>query len=127
MIGGCAKDGGRIPFYLTGPEPTHAREMGFWGSKVALPYSPRDGFDFVRRNLDFLKAHRKALGDNFPLMVGCYMSLDVHSALQLAQGAFDMNINITWWEEVSPVFLIPAPPGPRGCNFDIPRPSRKHR
>ncbi|TNY17965.1 putative racemase [Rhodotorula diobovata] len=100
MIGGCAKDGGRIPFYLTGPEPTHAREMGFWGSKVALPYSPRDGFDFVRRNLDFLKAHRKALGDNFPLMVGCYMSLDVHSALQLAQGAIDMNINITWWEEV---------------------------
>ncbi|GAA5922802.1 hypothetical protein JCM3775_006141 [Rhodotorula graminis] len=99
MIGGRAKDG-KIPFYLTGPEPTHARKMGFWGSKVALPYSPRDGFDFVRRNLDFLQKHREDLGDDFPLMVDCYMSLDVHSAIQLAQGAIDRKIDITWWEEV---------------------------
>ncbi|KAK4046571.1 hypothetical protein OIO90_006522 [Microbotryomycetes sp. JL221] len=99
MIGGRAKDS-KIPFYLTGPEPTHARKLGFWGSKVPLPYSPNDGFDSVRRNLDFLKAHRKALGDGFPLMVDCYMSLNVQYAIQLAQGAIDEGIDITWWEEV---------------------------
>ena len=110
MIGGRAKDG-KIPFYLTGPEPTHARKMGFWGSKVALPYSPRDGFNFVRRNLDFLKQKREELGDDFPLMVDCYMSLDVHSAIQLAQGAIDEKIDITWWEEVRrQVLLVPARP-----------------
>ncbi|SCZ98211.1 BZ3500_MvSof-1268-A1-R1_Chr3-2g06223 [Microbotryum saponariae] len=99
MIGGQAKDA-KIPFYLTGPEPTYARGLGFWGSKVALPYSPNDGFDSLRRNLDFLKAHRKALGDGFPLMVDCWMSLNVHYAIQLAQGAIDEGIDITWWEEV---------------------------
>ncbi|GAA6032187.1 hypothetical protein JCM8097_007114 [Rhodosporidiobolus ruineniae] len=100
MIGGQVKDG-KIPFYLTGPEPTKARELGFWGSKVALPYSPRDGFDFVRRNLDFLKEKRRELGDNsYPLMVDCWMSLDVQSATELAQGAINEGLNINWWEEV---------------------------
>lgn len=35
LIGGNTKD--RIDFYCTGPEPTAAREMGFWGAKVPLP------------------------------------------------------------------------------------------
>lgn len=100
MIGGRAKDG-KIPFYLTGPEPTKARELGFWGSKVALPYSPNDGFDSMRRNLDFLKAHRKQLGDSFPLMVDCYMSLNVQYAVEMATKAKEEGIDITWWEEVS--------------------------
>lgn len=100
MIGGRVKDG-KIPFYLTGPEPTHARQLGFWGAKVALPYSPKDGFDFVRRNVDFLKAHRQDLGDDFPLMVDCWMSLDVQSAIELAQACIDEKVKINWFEEVS--------------------------
>ncbi|KWU42802.1 enolase C-terminal domain-like protein [Rhodotorula sp. JG-1b] len=99
MIGGRVKDG-KIPFYLTGPEPTHARRMGFWGAKVALPYSPKDGFNFVRRNVDFLKAHRQDLGDDFPLMVDCWMSLDVQSAIELAQACIDEKVKINWFEEV---------------------------
>lgn len=103
MIGGRVKDG-KIPFYLTGPEPTHARRMGFWGAKVALPYSPKDGFNFVRRNVDFLKAHRQDLGDDFPLMVDCWMSLDVQSAIELAQACIDEKVKINWFEEVSLCF-----------------------
>lgn len=37
MIGGHTKE--EIPLYLTGPRPPVAKEKGFWGSKVPLPYS----------------------------------------------------------------------------------------
>lgn len=117
MIGGRTKD--NIPFYCTGPEPVAVREMGFWGSKVPLPYSPLDGFDSMQKNINFLKAHREKLGRGFPLMVDCvsssefslvatrwltfdlqYMSLNVQYAIQLAQRAIEEKIDITWWEEV---------------------------
>ncbi|KAF5359041.1 hypothetical protein D9758_004778 [Tetrapyrgos nigripes] len=98
LIGGRTKD--KIPFYCTGPLPTETRRMGFWGAKVPLPYSPLDGFDSMRRNLDFLKAHREKVGPDYPIMVDCYMSLNVQYAIEIAQKAIDENININWWEEV---------------------------
>ena len=119
MIGGRVKDG-KIPFYLTGPEPTHARRMGFWGAKVALPYSPKDGFNFVRRNFDFLKEHRQDLGDDFPLMVDCWMSLDVQSAIELAQACIDEKVKINWFEEVS----LRASFAPRDCSRMKTEPTR---
>ncbi|KAK7062521.1 hypothetical protein VNI00_000009 [Paramarasmius palmivorus] len=98
LIGGRTKD--KIPFYCTGPLPTETRRMGFWGAKVPLPYSPLDGFDSMRRNLDFLKAHREKVGPDYPIMVDCYMSLNVQYAIEIAQKAIDEGINIHWWEEV---------------------------
>lgn len=92
--------------------------MGFWGAKVPLPYSPLDGFDSMRRNLDFLKAHREKVGPDYPIMVDCvriffeadskwilnlllqWMSLNVQYAIEMAQKAIDEGININWWEEV---------------------------
>lgn len=65
MIGGRTKN--HIPFYCTGPRPEEAKKMGFWGGKVPLPYSPLDGFDSLKRNVEFLKAHRQAVGPGFPL------------------------------------------------------------
>lgn len=56
---------------LYSPLPTEIRRMGFWGAKVPLPYSPLDGFDSMRRNLDFLKAHREKVGPDYPIMVDC--------------------------------------------------------
>lgn len=53
------------------PLPTETRRMGFWGAKVPLPYSPLDGFDSMRKNLDFLKAHREKVGPDYPIMVDC--------------------------------------------------------
>ncbi|KAE9392889.1 mandelate racemase/muconate lactonizing enzyme family protein [Gymnopus androsaceus JB14] len=97
MIGGRTKD--KIPFYCTGPLPTETRRMGFWGAKVPLPYSPLDGFDSMRRNLDFLKAHREKVGPDYPIMVDCWMSLNVQYAIEMAQKAIDEGININWWEE----------------------------
>ena len=96
MIGGKVRD--EIHFYCTGPEPTVVREMGFWGSKVPLPFGPADGHEGLEKNYQYLKKHRDSLPENLPLMVDCYMSLTAQYAIQLAKKCEDLNIN--WWEEV---------------------------
>ncbi len=53
MIGGSIKD--EISFYITGPEPTAAKEMGFWGSKVPLPYGPDEGHVGLKKNIEFFE------------------------------------------------------------------------
>jgi len=95
LIGGETKD--EIPLYCTGPRPDIARELGFWGGKVPLPHGPGDGRDGLRANRDFLAGHRAKVGDEFPLMVDCYMSLDVPYAIDLANTVRDLNMN--WLEE----------------------------
>ncbi|KAK9455231.1 enolase C-terminal domain-like protein [Dipodascopsis uninucleata] len=96
MIGGATTK--RINFYCTGARPECAKQMGFWGGKVALPYGPDEGHVGLRKNIEFLKMHREAVGPDFPLMVDCYMSLNVPYAIQLATATRDLNIN--WFEEV---------------------------
>jgi L-rhamnonate dehydratase len=98
LIGGMSRD--EISFYCTSPEPGAVKAMGFWGAKVPLPHSPFDGEEGLRANVEFLKRHRVAVGPDFPLMVDCYMSLNVPYAIQLAEAC--KLINITWWEEVLP-------------------------
>lgn len=78
MIGGRTKS--TIPLYLTGPEPAAAKKLGFWGSKVALPHGPSDGYDGLLANVEFLRKKQEVVGPEFPLMVDCYMALDVVSA-----------------------------------------------
>jgi len=96
MIGGKVRD--EIHFYCTGPEPTETRKMGFWGSKVPLPFGPSDGHEGLEKNYQYLKKHRDSIPKDFPLMVDCYMSLTAQYAIQLAKKCEDLNIN--WWEEV---------------------------
>lgn len=73
--------------------------MGFWGGKVPLPFSPSEGADGLRRNVAFLKKHREAVGPDFPLMVDCWMSLNVQYAIELATACEKADININWFEE----------------------------
>ena len=96
LIGGRSRD--EITFYCTTPEPAAIKALGFWGAKVPLPHGPFDGEAGLRANLDFLAAHRAAVGPDFPLMVDCYMSLTVNYAIRLAEAAKPLNIH--WWEEV---------------------------
>ncbi|PSK48604.1 L-galactonate dehydratase [Elsinoe australis] len=96
MIGGDCKQG-RLNFYCTGPEPASAKSMGFWGGKVALPYSPGEGPEGMRKNVEYLRQKRSEVGPDFPLMVDCYMSLNVQYTIELAEKCKDLNIN--WWEE----------------------------
>ena len=67
---------------------------------MPLPYGPAEGHAGLRKNVDFLKAHRKAAGPDFPLMVDCWMSLNVTYAIELAKTCEEEGVNINWWEEV---------------------------
>ncbi|OAA57597.1 Mandelate racemase/muconate lactonizing enzyme [Niveomyces insectorum RCEF 264] len=95
LIGGQTKD--HLTAYCTGPYPGLAREQGFAGAKVPLPYSPSEA-DSLQKNYDALAAHRAAAGPGFPLMVDCYMALNVPYAVQLIRKCADLDI--AWWEEV---------------------------
>ncbi|KIY52787.1 enolase C-terminal domain-like protein [Fistulina hepatica ATCC 64428] len=96
MIGGATRD--TLKFYCTGPQPAAAKANGFWGGKVPLPYCAEDGQEGLRKDIEFLRKHREEVGPDFPLMVDCYMSLNVQYAIELVEKTKDLNIN--WWEEV---------------------------
>jgi L-rhamnonate dehydratase len=95
LIGGLSRD--EISFYCTGPAPDAVKEMGFWGGKVPLPHGPADGEEGLRANVAFLASHRDKVGAGYPLMVDCYMSLDVPYAIRLAEAC--KPLDIYWWEE----------------------------
>lgn len=95
MIGGATRE--RLDFYCTGPEPVSAKAMGFWGAKVPLPYCPEEGHVGLKKNVEFLRKHRESVGPDFPIMVDCYMSLNVPYTIEIATACLDLNIN--WWEE----------------------------
>jgi len=96
MIGGAVRE--TIDFYCTGPNPPAVKKMGFFGSKVPLPYCPAEK-DGLKKNVEFLKKHKESVGD-FPLMVDCWMSLDVQYAITLANECKKAGVAIEWWEEV---------------------------
>ncbi len=98
MVGGATRDA--LPLYCTGPRPEVYRDQGFWGGKVPLPHGPADGPQGLKENVDFLAAHREAAGPDFPLMVDCYMSLNIDYAAALAEAV--RPLGIYWLEEVLP-------------------------
>ncbi|KAF2177637.1 nucleotide-diphospho-sugar transferase [Zopfia rhizophila CBS 207.26] len=95
MIGGATRE--RLNFYCTGPEPAAAKAMGFFGAKVPLPYGPGEGVEGLKKNVEFLRKHRESVGPDFPLMVDCYMSLNVPYTIEVVKACEDLNLN--WWEE----------------------------
>jgi len=95
MIGGTTLK--ELKLYVTGPYPWWAKELGYWGGKVPLPYGP-DEENGLQKNYEFLKAHREKVGPDFPIMVDCWMSLNVQYVIELATECLSLNIN--WWEEV---------------------------
>ncbi|ODN73099.1 racemase [Cryptococcus wingfieldii CBS 7118] len=98
MIGGRTKKD--IPLYLTGPRPEVAKKLGFWGSKVALPHGPSDGHEGIRKNVRYLKACKEAVGEDYPVQVDCYMSLDVPYTIALIKACEKAGVEMNWWEEV---------------------------
>lgn len=95
MIGGATRE--RLNFYCTGPEPSAAKAMGFFGTKVPLPYGPGEGAEGLKKNVEFLRKHRESVGPDFPIMVDCYMSLNVPYTIEVVKACEDLNLN--WWEE----------------------------
>ncbi|QIW99095.1 hypothetical protein AMS68_004613 [Peltaster fructicola] len=95
LIGGATRE--RLAFYCTGPAPGAVKAIGFSGSKVALPYSPGEGPEGMRKNIAYLKQMRAEVGPDFPLRVDCYMSLNVPYTIELVEKCKDLDID--WWEE----------------------------
>lgn len=95
LIGGKAH--ADIPLYCTGPDPVATRSHGFWGAKVPLPEGPADGLPGLKRNVEFVAAHRAAVGPDYPLMLDCYMSLTVPYAIDLARALAPLGVH--WIEE----------------------------
>ena len=95
LMGGRTKQ--RIPVYATGSRPDFAKEMGFHGAKVPLPYGPSAGEKGLSQNVAFIKDWREKVGPDFPLMLDCYMALDVEYAAKLAQRLEPYHLK--WIEE----------------------------
>jgi len=83
LAGGATRD--RIAAYGTGPDPITFQKRGFFGAKVPFPYGPADGRAGFAENVRAVTAHREAVGPDFPLMIDCFMSLDVPYAVEFAR------------------------------------------
>ena len=83
LMGGRTKQ--RVPVYATTSRPDLAKELGFLGAKIPLPYGPSAGGSGLTSNITFFKKWREKVGPDFPLMLDCYMALDVEYAVELAQ------------------------------------------
>lgn len=95
LLGGAVRD--EINFYATGPDPAAAQRLGFIGCKVPLQYGPAEGDPGRRATVERLQAARDAVGEDFWLMLDCWMSLDGASARRLAHQLAD--IDLRWIEE----------------------------
>jgi L-rhamnonate dehydratase len=95
LLGGPVRD--ELTFYATGARPDIAQKLGFIGGKMPLHHSPAEGEEGLHRNLEQLREMRERVGDDFWLMLDCWMSLDVEYAVRLAHRAADYNLK--WLEE----------------------------
>jgi L-rhamnonate dehydratase len=95
LMGGRTKQ--RVPVYATTSRPDLAKKMGFHGAKIPLPYGPAAGAKGMRKNIEFIGDWRTHVGPDFPLMLDCYMALDLHYATELARELAPYNLK--WIEE----------------------------
>lgn len=95
MIGGKVRE--ELEFYATGPRPDLAKEMGFIGGKMALPYGPTDGMKGLRKNIEIAREMREKCGPDFMLMWDCWMALDLPYAKKLLKASDDLGFE--WLEE----------------------------
>ena len=98
MIGGKIRD--RQPMYATGPRPDLAKEMGFIGGKLPLPYGPAHGDEGLRKNVALAAEMREACGDDFFLAFDCWMALNTRYTLQLIEALEPLGLR--WIEECLP-------------------------
>ena len=94
LMGGRTKQ--RIPVYATTSRPDLAKDLGFPGAKIPLPYGPADGARHAQKCGVHWRLARK-VGPDFPLMLDCYMALDLQYAAELARVL--MPFNLKWIEE----------------------------
>jgi L-rhamnonate dehydratase len=95
LLGGAVRD--ELQFYATGARPDLAKQMGFLGGKLPLQHGPAEGEEGLRKTLAKLEAMRNSVGDDFWLMLDCWMCLDLDTATRLAIRAHEYGLK--WIEE----------------------------
>jgi L-rhamnonate dehydratase len=95
LLGGAVRD--ELIFYATGSRPDLAKQLGFIGGKLPLHHGPAEGEEGLKRNLDALGEMRSRVGEDFWLMLDCWMSLDLPYSIRLAHGARQHGLK--WIEE----------------------------
>ncbi|HZK36414.1 MAG TPA: L-rhamnonate dehydratase [Aeromicrobium sp.] len=98
LLGGPVRD--ELTMYATGARPDKAKELGFIGGKMPLHHGPAEGEEGLHKNLEMLRDMRAKVGDDFWLMLDCWMSLDLEYATRLAHGAREYGLK--WIEEALP-------------------------
>ena len=98
LLGGPVRD--ELEFYATGSRPDLAKKMGFIGGKIPLRHGPAEGDQGLHSNLKQLEEMRARVGDDFWLMVDCWMALNLDYATRLAHAA--QRCNLKWMEECLP-------------------------
>ena len=98
LLGGAVRD--ELQFYATGARPDLAKEMGFIGGKLPLHHGPAEGAEGFRKNIEEIAEMRSRVGDDFWLMLDCWMSLDINYATRLAHAAHEYGLK--WIEEALP-------------------------
>lgn len=98
MIGGKMRE--RQPMYATGPRPDLAKQMGFIGGKIPLPYGPSHGEEGLRKNVELVARMREACGPDFFLAIDCWMALTPAYTLRLIEALRPYNLR--WIEESLP-------------------------
>jgi L-rhamnonate dehydratase len=96
MLGGAVRD--ELQFYATGARPDVAKELGFIGGKLPLHHGPGEGLEGLHKNIAELAEMRSRVGDDFWLMLDCWMSLDLDYATRLAHRAYN-ECGLKWIEE----------------------------
>jgi len=95
MLGGAVRD--ELIFYATGARPDAAKRLGFIGGKMPLHHGPAEGEEGLQKNLAMIEDMRHRCGEDFWLMLDCWMSLDLNYATRLATKAWDFGLK--WIEE----------------------------
>nr|WP_294810484.1 L-rhamnonate dehydratase [uncultured Sphingomonas sp.] len=96
MLGGAVRD--ELQFYATGARPDVAKELGFIGGKLPLHHGPAEGLEGLHKNIAELAEMRSRVGNDFWLMLDCWMSLDLDYATRLAHRAYE-ECGLKWIEE----------------------------
>jgi L-rhamnonate dehydratase len=65
MLGGKTKE--RMPVYATTASPLYAKQLGFHGAKIPLPFGPANGQEGMKKNIEHIKFWRESVGPEFPL------------------------------------------------------------
>jgi L-rhamnonate dehydratase len=95
MLGGAVRD--ELIFYATGARPDAAKRLGFIGGKMPLHHGPAEGEEGFHKNIAMIADMRNLCGEDFWLMLDCWMSLDLNYATRLATKAWDHGLK--WIEE----------------------------